>query len=158
MNYRRGLLRLWLIASVLWIAFVGWLYWSEIYFATGLHIPATIAQMRQEEKQRAEATEKAQRRWETAKQAIAKRKLNFPEADLTAEKREELDALFALSLKNADRFVEPEELWKLWEQVRHSPERAMVPGIVRAAFLPPLGLLALGALLGWALRGFKPTT
>ena len=29
MNYRRGLLRLWLIASVLWIACVGWLYASE---------------------------------------------------------------------------------------------------------------------------------
>ena len=29
MNYRRGLLRLWLIASVLWIAFTGWLYASH---------------------------------------------------------------------------------------------------------------------------------
>ena len=36
-------------------------------------------------------------------------------------------------------------------------ERAMLPGIARAAFLPPLLLLTLGALLGWALRGFKPT-
>ena len=40
MNHRRGLLRLWVIASVLWIAFTGWLYASEI--ATALQAPLLL--------------------------------------------------------------------------------------------------------------------
>jgi len=33
MSYLRGLFRLWLVASVLWVAFVGWLYTSELVAA-----------------------------------------------------------------------------------------------------------------------------
>ena len=44
MNYRRGLLRLWLIASVLWIAFTGWLYASEI--ATALQSPPVVEEIK----------------------------------------------------------------------------------------------------------------
>ena len=118
MNYRRGLLRLWLFASVLWIGFMGWLYASEI--ATGLQ-SRPVAEVRQEE----------------------------------PESYEEPTA--GNSLKKArETYIPPKR--ESDEQAAHlRPNGAMLPGIARAAFLPPLGLLALGALLGWAVRGFKPT-
>ena len=106
MNYRRGLLRLWLLASVLWIALVGWLYVSEI----------TIALQ--------------------SSPVVAEAKPPGAASSMTKE-----DNPF-LSMKRSRYDKKPE---------------SMLPGIARAAFLPPLLLLALGVMFGWALRGFKPT-
>lgn len=47
-NWRRGLLRLWFVASVLWIVSTGWVLWpgvSPLQFAVDLHRRAIHAEM-----------------------------------------------------------------------------------------------------------------
>ena len=80
-----------------------------------------------------------------------------PVAEVRQEEPESYEDLRRKFFEKGERLYIPPKRESDEIKQRIEAERAMLPGIARAAFLPPLGLLALGALLGWAVRGFKPT-
>ena len=168
MNFRRGLFRLWVILSVLWVAGVALVSGPDVYL----------------DFQRAAAIQNAKARRAAAEAATVKR---FAKYEATVDKdglleisiggmRVQIEGkIFQLSPEQQQAIVDkiPSALplppgFKL-DTIEASPEKLAdkeLPSVAAdpwrsllqttaVALLPPLALLALGAALGWALSGFR---
>jgi len=146
MNFRRGLFRLWLIASLLWCGLWTAISWDNLKVLSPFHgkYEISIADRHLVELDGAFVNLPSARQNEIIDEVVAiiglteRAETVAPITSLTADQQREVE-----ELENAVR----EEVW---DQKGLPATRTYVAGLA----LPPIGSLVLGILLFWAFAGF----
>jgi hypothetical protein len=150
MNLRRGLLRLWIVLSLLWVTAMTWLLWSELTITYPNYIFSTPHNGRYELEgpegaTREQALEKFYSRLETEKNI----KPEDRAALLAARPNPAPPPGFVLDQRGAG--PADEQVTVTNERAADWPRRR---NAAAAIFLPPLAVIIIGVGLFWAGQGF----
>lgn len=149
MNWSKGLFRVWIVLSGLWLAFITIIgfediksphYPGRVYLAAENALPSFKRFSKEDE-----AFSKAESDGKLHSYEIdgVPNTVIYILADVpAAEVKRRLQKVAPIALQDRDAYV--------WER-----RQTVAPGLVLAALLPPLGALGLGGATLWAIRGFR---
>src|SRR5205809_7133465 len=147
MNWRRGLFRLWLVVSALWLIAVVVFFYSQVvspYIEPRAYILTDDLKFFELDN----VSDSEDRDFKAAYQT----EIEFPnKVTLFAKDDTPKPVLDTQSKSFYEQHVKPREA-ELTTARRQSLERASATGV-----LPPLALLLLGLVIGWIVSGFKST-
>jgi hypothetical protein len=152
LNWTRGLLRLWLVASLLWAVPVGWLTWpgdapqdyARYWYYRVAHREVL------EERAANEAATAEQR--DAAWAEIDARYDGRPHALTSDELQEVLDRITSTARPESEQL---QKFTTLERDLSWDGEHAC--WWAACTFVPPIAVLIVGSSLLWALRGFRQT-
>lgn len=144
MNWARGFYRVWVVFAFLWIGvFANNAYWSRPYFPSAFVAKATDGSIKIVSNYGADAD--GLKELESLGKLVGFEADGFPELTFFAPKdakKETLRALTDFAKTDRDEKLRKHHSDSIWEFLS-----------IGLGF--PLGLLAMGAALGWALGGFR---